>query len=97
MRIIAQRTIREFWEKQPDSEEALRTWFRESSGGKWYNPNQLKDHFGHSRILGANRIIFNICSNKYRLLVEVNYQRGWFFIRFIGTHSEYDRINPNTI
>jgi mRNA interferase HigB len=97
MRIIAKRTIREFWEKHPGSEEALRTWFRESSGRRRYNQNQLKDHFGHIRILGANRIIFNICGNKYRLIVEVNYPRGWFFIRFIGTHTEYDRIDPKTI
>jgi mRNA interferase HigB len=73
------------------------SWFRGSSGRRWYNQNQLKDHFGHVRILGANRIIFNICGNKYRLIVEVNYPRGWFFIRFIGTHTEYDRIDPKTI
>ena len=97
MSIIAKKTIREFWEKHPDSEEALRTWFRESSGGNWRTPNQLKDHFGHARIIGSNRIIYNICGNKYRLIVEVNYQRGWFFIRFIGTHSEYNRIDPHTI
>ena len=97
MRIIAKRTIREFWEKYPDAEEALRTWYCESSRGRWHDPNHLKTHFGHARILGANRVIFNICGNKYRLITEINYTRGWLFIRFIGTHSAYDKIDPKKI
>jgi len=97
MRIIAKRTLREFWEKYPDAEEALRTWYRESSRGRWHDPNHLKTHFGHAIILGANRVIFNICGNKYRLITEINYKRGWLFIRFIGTHSAYDKIDPKKI
>ena len=97
MRIIAKRTLREFWEKYPDAEEALRTWYRESSRGRWHDPNHLKTHFGHARILGATRVIFNICGNKYRLITEINYKRGWLFIRFIGTHSAYDKIDPKKI
>ena len=97
MRIIAKRTLREFWEKYPDAEEALRTWYRESSRGRWHDPNHLKTYFGHARILGANRVIFNICGNKYRLITEINYKRGWLFIRFIGTHSAYDKIDPKKI
>ncbi len=97
MRIIAKRTIREFWEKYPDAEEALRTWYRESSRGKWQDPKHLKTHFGHARIIGANRVIFNICGNKYRLICEINYTRGWLFIRFIGTHSAYNKIDSKKI
>lgn len=97
MRIIAKRTIREFWEKHPDAKEALRTWYRESSKGRWHDPNQLKTHFGQAILLGANRVIFNICGNKYRLIAEINYTRGWIFIRFIGTHSAYNKINPKKI
>ena len=97
MRIIAKRTIKQFWEKYPDSEEALRTWYRESSRGRWHDPNHLKTHFGHARILGANRVIFNICGNKYLLICEINYTRGWLFIRFIGTHSAYNKIDSKKI
>ena len=97
MRIFSKRTIKQFWEKYPDSEEALRTWYRESSGRMWENPHQLKAHFGQARVLGTKRIIFNISGNKYRLVTEVNYSRGWMFVRFIGTHAEYDQIDPNTI
>lgn len=97
MHIIAKRTIKDFWEKHPEAEDALRTWYRESSNGRWRDPNQLKTHFGQAIILGANRVIFNICGNKYRLIVEINYARGWIFIRFIGTHSAYNKINPKKI
>ncbi|MCK5068008.1 MAG: type II toxin-antitoxin system HigB family toxin [Bacteroidales bacterium] len=77
--------------------QALRTWYREASREIWHNPNQVKLHFGKASIIGNNRVVFNICDNKYRLIVEIDYPKSWIFIRFIGTHSSYDTINPHTI
>ena len=97
MRIIAKRTIREFWEKHPDSEQPLRTWYQEVSRVKWKDPHQLKQHFSAASIIGERRAVFNICGNKYRLLVEIDYLKSWVFIRFIGTHSAYNKIEATSI
>lgn len=73
------------------------TWYQESSREIWHDPHQIKQHFGHASILGKNRVVFNICGNKYRLIVEIDYPKSWIFIRFIGTHREYDKIDPYTV
>ena len=93
MRIISKKVIREFWEKYPDSEQALKTWYREASRASWNNPSQVKRDFGRASFLGKNRVVFKIGGNKYRLIVEMEYKRKWIFIRFIGTHSHYDKID----
>ncbi|HSP11351.1 MAG TPA: type II toxin-antitoxin system HigB family toxin, partial [Salegentibacter sp.] len=96
MRIIAKRSLREFWTKYADSEQQLKSWYRETEQTRWENINELKKDFPNASILQDNRIVFNIRGNKYRLIVKFNfeYQIGW--IRFIGTHAEYDKINANT-
>lgn len=97
MRVIAKKILREFWEKHPDSEDQLKTWFKEASKAHWSSPNDIKNDYSHASNLKASRIVFNICGNKYRLIVKINYQREWIFIRFIGTHSEYDKIDAENI
>ena len=97
MRVIAKKILREFWLKQTDSEQQLRTWFKEASKAKWSSPNDLKLDYPTASILKGGRVVFNICGNKYRLIVNINYLRKWVFIRFIGTHDEYRKINANTI
>lgn len=97
MRVIAKRTIRAFWEKHPDSEQQLMVWYREASKATWNNPNEIKSHYASASILKNSRVVFNICGNKYRLVVEINFPRKWVFIRFIGTHNEYDSIDANNI
>lgn len=97
MRIIARRTLREFWEKHPDSEEQLASWYKESSKAEWENPNEIKNQHASASILKNGRVVFNICGNKYRLITDINYKRKWMFIRFVGTHKEYDKIDANTI
>lgn len=97
VRIIAKRTIRDFWEKHPDSEQALKTWYKEASREIWNDPHQVKQHFRKASILGKNRVIFNICGNKYRLITEIDYSKSWIFVRFIGTHKYYDNIDPYTV
>ncbi len=97
MRIIAKRTLREFWGQNPDSEQQLLAWYNEALKAEWENPNEIKQQFASASILKNSRVVFNICGNKYRLIVEINFQRRWVFIRFIGTHKEYDNIDANNI
>lgn len=97
MRVIAKKVLREFWEKHNDSEQQLKTWYKEASKASWSNPSQIKSEYSKASILKSGRAVFNICGNKYRLVVDVNYERLWVFIRFIGTHSDYDKIDANNI
>ena len=97
MRVIAKKILREFWEKKTDSKEQLKTWYKESSNAIWTSPTDIKSEYPKASILKNGRIVFNICGNKYRLIVHINYLRQWVFIRFIGTHEEYDKINADKI
>ncbi len=97
MRIIAKRTLRDFWTKHTDSEQQLKAWYRETEKTEWGNINDLKKDYPSASILQENRIVFNIRGNNYRLIVKfsIEYQICW--IRFIGTHADYDKIDANTI
>jgi len=97
VRVIAKRTLRDFWKKHADCEEQLKSWYRETEKAKWNNINELKSEYPNASILKENRIVFNIKGNDYRLIVKFNFefQIGW--IRFIGTHTDYDKINANEI
>lgn len=97
MRVIARRTLREFWEEHADVEQALKAWFQEVSKSNWVSFQELKQDFPSASILQDNRIVFNIKGNNYRLIVKFNleYQMAW--IRFIGTHAQYDKIDANRI
>lgn len=97
MRVLAKKILREFWEKQADSEEQLKTWYKEASKAVWDSPNDIKSEYSKASILKNGRVVFNICNNKYRLIVQVNYIRKWVFIKFIGTHNEYDKVDADKI
>ena len=97
MRVFAKKILREFWEKHNDSEQQLKTWYKEASKAKWLNPTDIKAEYTKASILKSGRVVFDICGNKYRLIVEINYERQWCFIRFIGTHSQYDKIDAEKI
>lgn len=97
LRVIAKRTLREFWKQNPDSQQQLLAWYREASKAQWTNPNEIKAQYASASILKNSRVVFNICGNNYRLIVEINFPRQWVFIRFIGTHKMYDKIDANTI
>jgi mRNA interferase HigB len=97
MRVIAKKILREFWEKHSDSEEQLKTWYKEASKTIWKSPNDIKSEYPKASILKSSRVVFNICGNKYRLVVQMNYVRQWAFIRFVGTHQEYDKIDAENI
>lgn len=97
--IVAKKTLKEHWEKprRKDSEQALKAWYQEALKADWKNPNEIKDQYKNASIVGDNRVVFNICGNKYRLVVKINYVSQWIFIKFVGTHKEYDNIDVTTI
>ena len=99
MRIIAFRTLREFWEttEYKDSEIPLRSWYHDVKNSDWKNSNDLKLHYKSASIVGSGRVVFNIKGNKYRLVVLIDYEFQVIFIRFIGTHVQYDKIDVITI
>lgn len=99
MRIISRKTLRQFWERPAyaDSEQPLRAWFREASRADWKSSAEVKASFRSASILANSRVVFNIAGNKYRLVVRVNYACRVIYIRFVGTHRQYDRIRAEEI
>jgi len=97
VRVIAKGTLRLFWIKHNDCEDQLKTWFKEVSEAHWKGPKDLKKDYPSASILPDNRIVFNIKGNRYRLVVRINYDYGIVWIRFVGTHREYDNIDAITI
>lgn len=99
MRVIAFRTIREFFERTEyaDSEASLRAWYHDVKRAEWKSSNELKQLYKSASIIGEGRIVFNIKGNSYRLVVAIDYKHQVLFVRFIGTHKEYDKINAKTI
>ena len=97
MRIYSKNTLRAFWERPTESEQALRTWYREVEQADWATPAQVRERFLNASIVGNNRVVFRIRGNNYRLVVEIFYPGRKVFVRFIGTHAEYDRINAEEV
>jgi len=97
LRVISRKTLREFWDKHNDCEQQLKSWFKEMEKSKYQNPNQLKLDYPSLSILENNRFVFNIKGNKYRLIVKINFEYQILWIRFVGTHSEYDKIDANNV
>ena len=98
MQVIARRTLKEFWQRHPQAERPIRTWFAVASRARWKGPDDVKRQFGSTvDFVGDNRIIFDLGGNKYRLIVRVSYTFGRVLVKFVGTHAEYDRINPETV
>ncbi|MBU0674100.1 MAG: type II toxin-antitoxin system HigB family toxin [Proteobacteria bacterium] len=97
MRIISIKRLKEFWEIYPDSEDACQAWYAEAKAATWKNPAEIKERFGSASILKDSRVVFNICGNKYRLIVKINYSYSVIYIRFVGTHKEYDAIEAEVV
>ena len=97
MRIIALATLRDFWKRHPDAEIPLRSWYTLASRSDWRHPADVKGAYRNASVVANNRIAFNIKGNDYRLIAAVHYNRGMMFIRFVGTHREYDKIDAGTI
>ncbi len=100
MRVIALSTLRRFWEGKAaysDSKEPTLAWYRHALKADWRSPADVKREFGTASILRDGRVVFNIAGNKYRLVVWINYPYRVVYVRFIGTHVQYDRIDAQTI
>lgn len=97
MRIIARKTLREFWEKHPNGEQPLRAWYDKVKKADWKNPSDVKRDYRTASFIANNRVIFNIKGNDYRLVTMIEYLRGVVYIRFVGTHQAYDKIDATII
>ena len=97
MKIISKKRLKEFWEKYYDVQEALEAWYSIDSYSDWKSPQDILDQFPNSRIIKNNRAIFNIKGNQYRLVIYVRYTAKKVYIRFIGTHDDYNKINAEEV
>ena len=97
MRIFTYKRLREFWERHPDAKQPLVAWYRDAENGDWETPAAVKSRYPSASIVGDSRVVFNIKGNDYRLVVGINYPYRTVYIRFLGTHAEYDRVNVEEV
>ena len=99
MRIIAQKALKDFWSQRGrgDAEQAVKSWYSFAKAATWQTPAEVKADYVNASIVANNRVVFNVAGNKYRLVAEINYEAGIIFIRFIGTHKDYDQIDVTTV
>lgn len=97
MHVVSVKMLREFWEGHAESESALRAWFREAKAASWKSFADIKACHRSADCLAGNRVVFDIKGNHFRLVARIHYKAGRVYIRFIGTHAEYDKINAETI
>jgi mRNA interferase HigB len=99
MRIISRKTLRQFWQKRQyaDAEQPLKAWFQEAAKADWSSPAAIKAAYRSASVVAGNRVVFNIAGNKYRLVVKVNYPYRVMYIRFVGTHRQYDAIDVTEV
>ena len=96
-RIYTKGALRRFWLEYPEAEKYLKTWYNEAKRSNWQRPSDVKNTYTTVSILKNGRVVFNIKGNTFRLVVKINYEMQWVFVRFIGTHQTYNRIDANTI
>jgi mRNA interferase HigB len=97
VRIVAKSTLREFWAVHPNAEEPLLAWYREVEKEDWSEPAQVKAKYRNASFVKNNRVVFNIKGNDYRLVVKINYPYRIVYVRFVGTHVEYDKVNVEEV
>lgn len=97
MRVISVSTLVEFWERHPDARIPLVAWLKIARGAHWSTPAEIKKQFGNASFVGNRRVVFNIKGNDYRLVVAVAYRLGALYIKFVGSHADYDRVNAETV
>ena len=97
MRVISRRPLNELADRYPEAKAELEAWFHEVEAADWANPAQIKAQYGNASILKGSRAVFNICGNKYRLVVKINYSYAVVYVRFAGRHRDYDRVNAEEI
>jgi mRNA interferase HigB len=99
VRIIAKSALKRFWDRdgRADAKGPLHSWYEEARKAGWRRPQDIKNQYAGASICGNNRVVFNIGGNKYRLVVEIQYQAQIVWVKFVGTHAEYDRIDVETV
>jgi mRNA interferase HigB len=97
MRIVAIRTLRDFWLSHPDAEQVLKAWIQEAAAADWRSPHDIKAQFRNASVLRNRRIVFNIKGNDYRLIVACAFRFGALYVKFVGTHAQYDAIDAETV
>jgi len=97
MRVISRKKLKEFWGKHPDARQSLQAWYADAKHADWKTPTDIKNIYNNVSLLANNRVVFNIKGNKYRLVVAVQYKYRIIYIRFIGSHREYDKIDAASI
>jgi len=97
MRIISRKKIRKFWEKHSDARQALESWYADAKQANWKTPSDIKNVYKNASFVANNRVVFNIKGNKFRLVAAVQFEYGIIYIRFVGTHKEYDKIDATTV
>jgi mRNA interferase HigB len=97
MQIVARKALKDFWDRHRQAEVPLKAWYLEVNKAHWSGPQDIRAMFRSADFVGDNRVIFNIGGNKYRLVVHVAYKFNRVLIKFVGTHDEYDRIDPETV
>lgn len=97
MRVIAVSTLRDFWQRYPDAEQPLRAWYEEAASATWTQPADIKAQYRSASLLKNRRVVFNIKGNDYRLIVAVAYKLQVVYVKFVGTHREYDAVDAETV
>ena len=97
MRVIARKTLRNFWESHTDARQPLQAWYADVKHAVWKRPSAIEEVYRNASFIANNRVVFNIKGNKYRLVVVIQYEHSIVYIRFIGTHRAYDKIDAATI
>lgn len=97
MRIVSLQTLKVFWGQYPEARQPLLAWYDETTTALWRQPADIKARFASASILKNRRVVFNIRGNQYRLIVAIAYQLGVVYVKFIGTHAQYDAVNAETV
>jgi mRNA interferase HigB len=97
MKIVAVSTLRHFWQRHPDAEQPLKAWYDEAKHASWRTPREIKNRYASASFIGKNRVVFNIKGNDYRLIVAVAYRFQAVYIKFVGTHAQYSKVDAATV
>ena len=97
MRVIAVSTLRDFWQRHPDAEQPLKAWYEEATSAAWTQPANIKAQYRSASVLKNRRVVFNIKGNDFRLIVAVAYRLQVVYVKFVGTHREYDAVDAETV
>jgi mRNA interferase HigB len=97
MKVVAVSSLRRFWTRHPDAEQPLKAWYDEARHASWRKPQDIRDHYASASFVGRNRVVFNIKGNDCRLIVAVAWRFQAVYIKFVGTHAQYDRVDAATV